>query len=157
MTIKKVRIITEDKKYVPEAKTELSAGNDLVATSMDFDPINRCWVYGTGLKLEIPKGYFGDIRARSSIYKQGPYVLANGAGVLDADYQEELKVVFRCTDPEWGCVEDPPYLLGDRIAQLVLVPYATVEFEKVKTFERKATRKGGFGSTGGRKKTKAGD
>ena len=148
MTIKKVRIIAEDKKLIPAQGSQGAAGYDLVATGLDYDPVSRCWIYNTGVKIEIPRGYFGDLRARSSIYKKGPWMLANGSGVIDSDYQGEIKAIFKCVSDDWDW-SDPPYEKGDRIAQIILVPYTNIEWEKVNDFQRATERgNGGFGSTG---------
>lgn len=154
MPIKKLEIKKLHKSAViPEAATTGSVGYDLTATSMEVDPVQRCWIYGTGLAMAAPKGYFIDVRPRSSIYKQGPFVLANSCGVVDPDYQGEIKFVFRCTDSDWDLLSDPPYEIGDRCGQMLLLPVNQIEFEEVKDFVQKTARgTGGYGSTGGRKK-----
>ncbi len=148
MTIKKVSIILDKNTKEPRRMTPEAAGYDVVATSMEYLPLERCWKYGTGIKLKIPKGYYVDLRPRSSVYKVGPYILSNGCGVGDSDYLGEYFFVFKCVSDEWDCVGDPPYTIGDRIGQIILSPYADIEFDEVKKFEKKTVRgTGGFGST----------
>lgn len=153
MPIKKLQIKKISKNSTPIVAIKGSVGHDCKATSMEFDPVQRSWVYGLGFALAVPKGYFVDVRARSSIYKRGPWVLANGCGVVDPDYQGEIKAVFKCVDSEWDCLSEPPYEIGDRVAQILLLPCNYIEFEEVKEFNEKTIRgENGFGSTKGTKK-----
>lgn len=137
------------KKLHPDAKvpyqaTPGSAGFDLTATSKKTkkDSFLRYVVeYGTGLAVEIPKGYVGLLFPRSSIYKKD-MLLTNGVGVIDSDYRGEIKAVFACVKG------GDAYHLGDRICQLVIMPIPAIEF--VEADELSATRRGagGYGSTG---------
>lgn len=146
---KLVNIITDDDMYIPKKGTPGSAGYDCVAKSMEYLPEERCWVYDLGFKIQLPKGYFGDLRPRSSIYKAGPWYLANSAGVLDSDYQGDVKAIFKSSSDEWDCVSEPPYYEGERVCQLILTAYSDMELEKVDKFETKTKRgTGGHGSTG---------
>ena len=74
--------------------------------------------------------------------------MANSIGLIDEDYTGEIKAVFRCTSDDWD-INSPPYELGDRICQLMIVPYTKVDWEPVEQFSKKTARNnGGFGSTG---------
>ena len=92
------------KKLVPEAKIPAyakpgDAGLDLTATSKNWSDDFQCWIYGTGLAVEIPEGYVGLIFPRSSIRK---YCLAltNCVGVIDSGYRGEIMCTFRPQDLE---------------------------------------------------------
>lgn len=154
MTIRQVNIITDNKRLIPTQGTPEAAGYDCIAIDYEILPLERCVVYDLGYKIQIPKGFFLDLRARSSIYKKGPWMLANGCGVVDPDYQGPIKAVFKCLDAEWD-ITDMPYELGEKVCQVVLVPYVKMEFEQVKEFKTQTVRgEGGFGSTDKKKTTR---
>jgi dUTP pyrophosphatase len=137
------------KKLHPDAKapyqaTQGSAGFDLTATSKETkkDSCLRYVVeYGTGLAVEIPAGHVGLVFPRSSIYKKD-MLLTNGVGVIDSDYRGEIKAVFA------GVKEGDAYQLGDRIAQLVIMPIPAVEFVEAEELTDTERGTGGYGSTG---------
>ena len=70
-----------------------SAGTDLYARAVIWDCVHGVWVVPLGVRMEIPDGYYGDLRARSGIYRSGAW-LANGCGVVDSDYRGEITAVF---------------------------------------------------------------
>jgi dUTP pyrophosphatase len=131
---------------IPKYGRDGDAGLDLVAITLDDvvpgfadDDFTQ---YGTGLAVEIPQGYVGLIFPRSSISTYG-LMLANSVGVIDSNYRGELKIRFKTTS-DWGKV----YQVGDKIAQLVIIPYPSIEFNEV--VELSDTNRGdkGFGSSG---------
>lgn len=135
------------KKLSPEAVVPSyakpgDAGMDLVATSKEYDSEKEKLVFGTGLAVEIPDGHVGLLFPRSSIVKT-LLTLANSVGVIDSGYRGEIKVVF---DP--GHRPKKNYEVGDRIAQLIIMPFPRVE--PVEAFDLSDTDRGsgGFGSTG---------
>ena len=97
----------------------------------------------TGLAFAIPKGYVGLVCARSSLGAKKGLAPANKVGIIDADYRGEVRVALHNPGGVPQVVED-----GDRVAQLLIVPYLTAEF--IRTDELDATQRGsgGFGSTG---------
>ena len=99
----------------------------------------------TGLVLEIPRGYEGQVRARSGLALKKGLALANGVGTIDADYRGEVGVLVVNLGAE-------PVILsrGDRIAQLVVAPVARAVFESAADLVDTARGAGGFGSTGAR-------
>jgi len=118
------------------------AGLDLVATSKFYDDFdNVC--YGTGLALEIPEGYVGLLFPRSSISKTD-LTLRNSVGIIDSGYRGEI--TFKFNNILMSSCE--PYNVKERIGQLIIMPYPTIEFEEVE--ELSTTERGaqGFGSTG---------
>lgn len=128
-----------DRAVIPKYMKEGDAGLDLVATS--FVNNHGYIEYGTGLSFEIPKGYVGLVYPRSSISERG-MALCNGVGVIDSGYRGELKCRFRVIGPTSRRYEE-----GERIAQLVIMPYPAVklvEADELAESERGGT---GFGST----------
>ena len=99
----------------------------------------------TGLVLEIPRGFEGQVRARSGLALKKGLALANGVGTIDADYRGEVGVLVVNLGAE-------PVTLarGDRIAQLVIAPVARAIFEGAADLVDTARGSGGFGSTGAR-------
>lgn len=128
---------------IPKYSKPGDAGMDIVAISekVEDTPEYGYIEYGTGLAFEIPDGYFMDIRPRSSISNTG-LILANTPGTLDSEYRGELKVRFK-----W-IKDTAKYKLGDRVAQIVILPYPKIEFEEVVELSSTERGEGGFGSTG---------
>ena len=118
------------------------AALDLTAVDVFFDPPTKCFIYDTGLAFEIPEGYVGLVYQRSSIFKTG-LSLSNAVGVIDSGYRNSVKVVFRVVDES-----APIYKTGDRVAQIIIVPYPVVELEEVDQLTTTERGLGGFGSTG---------
>ena len=140
------------KKLHPDAVepfhgSKMAAGYDLTAVDVEWDDENKVLVYHTGIAVEIPRGYAGFLRARSSIYKK-TLLLVDSAGTIDADYRGEItaKFCFR-----WSGENTKPrfYEIGDRIAQLVIEPVehniTWIESDTLSETERGAK---GYGSSG---------
>lgn len=129
---------------LPEAATANAAGFDLAAAH-DIDiPPGAIRLVGTGLVIEVPNGWFLGIFARSSTPLKRGLVVANGVGVVDADYcgpADEIKVQLLN-------ITDAPVMVrkGDRLAQGIVLQAPHIEWEEAEEVTR-ATR-GGFGSTG---------
>ena len=116
------------------------AAVDLVATSKwEDDCGNLC--YGTGLAMEIPQGHVGLLFPRSSISKTN-LRLTNAVGVIDSGYRGEIMMKFSFSP--YGL----EYEVGDRIGQLLIMPYPKVEFEEVSELSETTRGSGGYGSTG---------
>lgn len=141
-------MILKYKKVHPKAKspyfaTPDAACFDLVASSRgDVEGNSR--IYGIGLSFDIPKGYFVEIAIRSGLAFKDDFILANGVGIIDADFTGEVKCKLRyCGEghPNWP-------IPGERIAQGRLVKLVKTEIQE--TEEVKETQRGenGFGSTG---------
>jgi dUTP pyrophosphatase len=108
--------------------------------------------YDTGIAVKIPEGYVGLIFPRSSISKT-PYMLANGVGVVDSGYTGSIKLRYKLDATliehgSLGNVEVEYYDIGDRIGQLMILPFPTVELEEVKELPSTERGDGGFGSSG---------
>jgi dUTP pyrophosphatase len=129
---------------LPEAATGRAAGFDLAAaTDMEIPP-RSIRLVGTGLVIAVPDGYFLGIFARSSTPLKRGLMVANGVGVIDADYcgpGDEIKIqVLNITDAPVAIAR------GDRLAQGIVLPCPRVEWEEVQ--EMVVPTRGGFGSTG---------
>ena len=129
---------------LPEAATGRAAGFDL-ASAVDVEiPPRSIRLVGTGLVIAVPDGYFLGIFARSSTPLKRGLMVANGVGVIDADYcgpADEIKIqLLNFTDSTVQVKR------GDRLAQGVVLPCPGVEWEEVE--EMVAPTRGGFGSTG---------
>ena len=140
---------------IPTYAKDGDAGMDLVATSIISDTPEQI-TYGMGVALEIPKGFVGLIFPRSSVRKTG-LDLSNAVGVIDSGYRGELQATFnkifggdRFYD-ETKNTEDTSnnfYKIGDRIAQIMIIPYPPIEFIEVDELSDSERGEGGFGSTG---------
>jgi len=136
------------KKLVPQAiiptyANRTDAGLDLTAVYIKVEDHHEYgyYEYGTGLAIEIPEGYVGLIFPRSSISKTG-MILSNAVGVLDPGYVGEVKLRFKYIKGTKA------YDVGDRIGQLIIMPYPPIEFEEVEELSNTERGEGGFGSTG---------
>lgn len=148
------------------------AGMDLTATSVNVDEYgNIC--YGTGLAFEIPEGYVGLVFPRSSIFKKG-IVLSNSVGVIDSGYRGEVSFKFKPSfdkaevvhypdnpeslglpsDAAWyeldgnGVDNDFTYRIGERVGQIIIMPYPQIEFEEVEELSETERGAKGYGSSG---------
>lgn len=136
------------KKLNPNAETPCKAhpadaGFDLSATSCTTDEFGNV-VYGTGIAVEIPDGHVGLVFPRSSICKHN-LLLTNSVGVIDSNYRGEITAKFTATA---GNTLPDLYTFGDRIAQLIIIPYPDIEFDEVSELSETDRGTGGYGSTG---------
>ena len=140
------------------------AGMDLVATSKYYDD-NGNIVYGTGLAFEIPKGYVGLLFPRSSNSKQ-QLLLSNSVGVIDSGYRGEVMLKFKSSassfslktliklifnqDAKTTLINNYKisYNVGERIGQIIILPYPQIKFEEAEELSETERGNGGYGSTG---------
>ena len=127
---------------VPTKAHPTDAGFDLTCTSVDEDLVKNIVTYGTGIAVEIPQGYVGLVFPRSSVYKV-QLQLSNSVGVIDSGYRGEITFKFRIVHPHIR-----RYGVGERIGQLVIIPYPEIEFEEADSLEDSDRGTGGYGSTG---------
>jgi dUTP pyrophosphatase len=130
---------------LPSPGSPGSAGLDLraaVTEDLELPPGGRALV-PTGLLLEIPPGWEGQVRPRSGLALRHGIGVVNAPGTIDSDYRGEVGVILIN-------LGDQPFRLqrGDRIAQLVLAPVERVEWEEADSLENSQRGPGGFGSTG---------
>ena len=116
-----------------------SAGFDLVATSKRVT--EKYIEYGTGLSFEIPIGHVGLLFQRSSVSNKD-LSLSNAVGVLDSDYRGEVTFRYRYKNL------DDIYNIGNKIGQLIVIPYPKVSFIESKELTSTVRGTGGYGSTG---------
>lgn len=129
------------------------AGMDLTATSKSYDEHgNVC--YGTSLAFEIPHGYVGLLFPRSSNTKKD-LILGNSVGVIDSGYRGEVMFKFKPSNVYSTILEGvslrreypASYEIGDRIGQIIIMPYPQIEFNLVDELSSSDRGVGGFGST----------
>lgn len=134
---------------IPQYAHATDAGMDLVATSYEYNEELHCHVYGTGIAVEIPEGYVGYVFPRSSNRKTESY-LTNHVGVIDSGYRGEIMASFKTRDFKEGEIQQlyKPYEVGDKIAQLIIMPYPKVEFAEVDELSDSDRGENGHGSTG---------
>ena len=141
----KVEIINRSMHPLPAYATDLSAGMDLRANIDEpivLQPLQRALV-PTGLFMALPAGYEAQVRPRSGLaIKKGVTVL-NSPGTIDADYRGEVCVILVNLSSEPFTIAD-----GERIAQMVIAPYYTAEFDLQDELSDTVRGQGGFGSTG---------
>jgi len=130
---------------LPSYATEHSAGLDLraaVTTPLTLAPGERAAV-PTGLRIALPPGFEAQIRPRSGLALNHGITLPNAPGTIDADYRGELKIIVMNMGQN-------PFVIhrGDRIAQMVIAPYVTADFEVVEQLDDTTRGGGGFGHTG---------
>jgi dUTP pyrophosphatase len=130
---------------LPQPASGGSAGLDLraaIESDLVLAPGDRLLV-PTGLVLEIPPGWEGQVRPRSGLALRHGITLPNAPGTIDCDYRGELQVILAN-----GGGEPVAIRRGDRIAQLVVAPVAAVEWIEADELSTSGRENGGFGSTG---------
>jgi dUTP pyrophosphatase len=129
---------------IPSYAKSGDAGMDLVATSIISETDTQI-TYGIGLALEIPNGFVGLIFPRSSVRKTR-LMLSNCVGVVDSGYRGELQATFNKINQ--NSIAENDYKVGDRIAQIMIIPHPPIEFKEVDELSDTERGEGGFGSTG---------
>ena len=130
---------------VPKYGTDYAAGADLYAYTNDDIVIapGETKMIHTGIALEIPSGYVGLTHARSGLALREGLAPANKVGVLDSDYRGEIMVALFNHSSEKRTVTN-----GERVAQLIIVPYMTADYVETDELSETERGNGGFGSTG---------
>lgn len=131
------------KKLHPDAKIPAyahpgDAGMDVYAVSKN--ETEKFMEYGTGLSFELPDGYTMLVYPRSSVSNLD-LDMANSVGVLDSGFRGELKLRFRKSG-------NSDYNVGERVGQIIVMPFPKVEFEETQELSDSSRGEGGFGSTG---------
>jgi dUTP pyrophosphatase len=136
-----VLIIAPD---VPAYAHPGDAGADLVSTeALRLEPGQRALV-GTGVRIALPDGYVAFVVPRSGLATKHGITIVNSPGTVDAGYRGELKVTLLNTDAH----EAYDIGVGDRIAQLIVMPVSRANFIPVQQLPDSLRGDGGFGSTG---------
>jgi dUTP pyrophosphatase len=162
----KIKKLSE-KAVIPNYSRPGDAGLDLTATSRIFDK-NGNVSYGTDIAIEIPEGHVGLLFPRSSNSKKD-LLLTNSVGVIDSNYRGEIFLKFKpslfygadeygedseeiyyelIAIPDQDDFEHDYYDIGDKIGQLIIIPYPQIEFEEVEELSTTVRGEQGFGSSG---------
>lgn len=141
----KIKIVLEPGAKMPVRSTEGAAAWDLFANiscSTKIYPVETM-IISTGVRVQLPKGYYWDIRIRSGLSTKHGIMLLNGCGVVDEDYRG----IVRIPVIHMG---DRPYVIeqGEKIGQAILQRYTEQEFEIVDKLDSTERGEGGFGHTG---------
>lgn len=131
---------------IPTSGSKYAAGYDLYAhteAGVKTIPAGKTEKIGTGICMEIPEGYFGAVFARSGLATKRGLRPANCVGVIDSDYRGEIIVALHNDTDMCELINE-----GDRIAQLVIMPYISADFAEVDELNEAERGDGGFGSTG---------
>lgn len=141
-------IKSSDKAITPTKAHSTDAGFDLTAAEKYYDEFGNI-VYNTCIRLEIPNGYFGALFPRGSITKKA-LLLGNSVGVVDSDYRGDIIFKYKPAPyyPNRGEDEAFDYEVGDRVGQLIILPYPEIEFVETKDLSQTPRGEGSYGSTG---------
>lgn len=131
---------------IPRYSKPGDAGMDLTVAKVKkiFDPLTDEYtkvIVDSDIALEIPDGYVGLVFPRSSIQSTG-LRLTNSVGVIDSQYRGSIKAYFDILNPSLKYYE-----VGERFAQIIIIPYPQIEFEEVEELSQTDRGAGGFGST----------
>lgn len=140
-----VKIVNTSPFDAPAYATPQSAGVDLraaISESISLKPMQRVLV-PTGLYMQIPEGYEGQVRPRSGLALKKGITVLNTPGTVDADYRGEVRVILINLSDETFVIEP-----GERIAQMVFARCEQAGFESVESLDESQRGAGGFGSTG---------
>ena len=140
-----VKVVNVSGRDLPAYATPLAAGVDLRANldeALVLKPLERALV-PTGLFMQIPEGYEGQVRPRSGLAAKHGITVLNTPGTIDADYRGEIKVILVNLSNEAFTIEP-----GERIAQMVLARCEQAVWEEVGNLDETERGAGGFGSTG---------
>ena len=127
---------------IPSYSKVGDAGMDLTITK-EIENTSFSVSYGFGIAMEIPKGYVGLVFPRSSVRNQD-LILSNCVGVIDSGYRGELQATFKKTQG----LDSIKYKVGERGAQIIILPYPTIYMTEVPELSDTERGSGGFGSTG---------
>jgi len=130
---------------LPQYESKGAAGMDLRAfldADISIPPLGRVKI-PTGLKIEIPEGYEGQVRPRSGLAIKKGLTVLNSPGTIDSDYRGDLDIILINLGSDDIIIKD-----GERIAQLVIAPVCKANIAEVNVLSETARGGGGFGSTG---------
>lgn len=136
-----------DDAILPTRGSAEAAGYDLYARLKEHETLqilpHQTTKIGTGIAIECPKGYFAGIFARSGLATKQGLRPANCVGVVDSDYRGEIIVAIHNDSDEIRYIEN-----GDRIAQMILIPYIPMTLIETDELSESGRGQDGFGSTG---------
>ena len=140
-TLVKVKKLNSN-AVIPSYSKVGDAGMDLTITSI-IENTTFSVSYGFGIAIEIPQNFVGLIFPRSSVRNQD-LILSNCVGVIDSGYRGEIQATFKKTNG----LDSIKYKVGERGAQIIILPYPTIYMTEVPELSNTERGTGGFGSTG---------
>jgi dUTP pyrophosphatase len=143
MMILKIKKLYPD-AIIPTYGSEFAAGLDLYSHSDSIIESGQTCLVPTGIAIEIPEGFEGQIRPRSGLAYSNGITVLNSPGTIDSDYRGEIKVLLINHDPARNVWFDK----GSKIAQLVICPIIRPKLQEVQELTETKRGSGGFGSTG---------
>ena len=136
-----MKIMLDDGAYMPTRAHDNDAGLDLYATADTMIRPGESAVFDTGVHFELPSGTFGKLESKSGLHVNHGIVCLGG--VIDEGYRGSVRVKL------FNFGNDPHlFLRGDKIVQMVIIPYAAPKMERVRRLDDTERGDGGFGSTG---------
>ncbi len=129
---------------VPQVAHPGDAGADLCSTESLSIPAGSRVTIGTGISIALPPGFVAFVVPRSGLAAKHGITVVNSPGTVDAGYRGEIRVTLLNTDSE----HDFEVRSGDRIAQLIVMPFVRANFVPVEDLPKSERGQGGFGSTG---------
>lgn len=145
-----IKIVCPDKKYMPEYANDIDACMDLKVKVTErcgvyVLPPNETVKFKSGVQVAIPEGYVMKIYVRSSTGIKKNLCLANGTGIIDAGYRDEIILALHNFGSDHAVISD-----GDRLCQFIIEPFPKISLDVVEDNEefRQGDRGGGIGSTG---------
>lgn len=141
----KVKVVNIGRQPLPEYATSQSAGLDLranIESPITLKPLERRLI-PTGLRIALPEGYEAQVRPRSGLALKHGITVLNTPGTIDADYRGELMVLLVNLSNEDFVINE-----GERIAQMIIAKYETVDWEPVDVLDETERGEGGYGHTG---------
>ena len=135
----------DERAVMPKEAHSTDAGMDMVAISRT--ETDQYVSYDTGIAMAIPEGYMGLLFPRSSISKKD-LVLANSVGIVDSSYRGSISFRFKTLNENSDSLVRLAYEKGDRIGQLVIMPFPDIELVEAKDLDETERNGGGYGSTG---------
>lgn len=141
LKVKKMR----DNAVIPTRGSKEAAGIDLYACLDNYEPIQpgETKLIPTGIACDFPEGYFGALAVRSSVGIKRGLRLANQIGIVDNDYKGEIMLGIYNSGKDTVVIDD-----GERLAQMILLPYALYNIVETDTLSKTERGEGGIGSTG---------
>lgn len=134
----------DPKAIEPEFGSEYSAGADIRCLDAVIIPPDTTHIISTGLAVALPPRTAMMVLPRSGLSVKTDFHIKNSPGLIDSDYRGEVKIIAKNMSHRWPC----SFAAGDRIAQVVVVPYIPVRYIEVEDLPETDRGENGFGSTG---------
>lgn len=139
-----IKIINKSNNPLPKYQSEGASGMDLQAfikNSIQLFPFQQK-IINTGIMIELPQGYEAQIRSRSGLALKHGIICLNSPGTIDSDYRGEIMIIIINISSKNFIIHS-----GDRIAQMIIAPYISINWEVTDNLSYSLRNKNGFGST----------